>query len=187
MVETAETIEIVLDQNATQLSIKDRQLVQRFVHAYKDRGHGDLVMLLPEGTPNQQFAVGAMSEIREIAFEGGVTFDKIAGGSKFGSYPSIILSFKAYDAMKPDCKGFGEVDVSDLRSNGDLPNLGCSVRSNLAAMIADPADLLGLRELGPPDTARRQHTFDAYREGQATGAERNQGESGAVSDAIAQQ
>ncbi len=187
VIETAETVEIVLDQNASELSLADKHLVRRFVHAYKDRGHGDLVMLLPEGTPNQQFAVGALAEIREIAFAGGVNYDAMAGGSKFGTYPSIILSFRAYEALRPDCKGFGEVDVANLRTNADLPNLGCSVRTNLAAMIADPADLLGLREIGPPDTIRRQATFDAYREGEATASERNDGESGAVSDAVASQ
>lgn len=187
VIETAETLEIVLDQDASELSLVDKHRVRGFVRAYEDHGHGNLVLLLPEGTPNQQFAVGAMAEIRAIAFESGVGYEEIAGGSKFGSYPSIILSFRAYEALRPDCKGFGEVDVTDLRANADLPNLGCSVRTNLAAMIADPADLLGLRELGPPDTARRQRTFDLYRAGEATGAERNDGESGAVSDAVSSQ
>ena len=184
VVETAETIEIVLDQNATQLSIKDRQLVQRFVHAYKDRGHGDLVMLLPEGTPNQQFAVGAIAEARAIAFENGVAYEEISGGSKFGAYPSVILSFKAYDAVAPDCKSFGQVDVYSTRNNNDLPILWCSVRRNIAAMIADPADLLGTRELDPADVVRRNTTLQAYRAGEQTASERNDGENGAISDAI---
>lgn len=187
VVETAETIEIVLDQNSSQLSLNDMHRVRNFVRAYEDHGHGQLVMLLPEGTPNQQFAVGALSEIRSIAFENGVEYQEMIGGSKFGTYPSIILSFRAYEALRPDCKGFGEVDASNLHTNADLPNLGCAVRTNLAAMIADPADLLGLRELGPPDTARRQTTFDLYRDGEATGAARNEGESGTVSDAVSGQ
>ncbi|MEL6216110.1 MAG: CpaD family pilus assembly lipoprotein, partial [Pseudomonadota bacterium] len=70
------------------------------------------------------------------------------------------------------------------RLNNELSNFGCTVRTNLAAMIADPADLLGQRELEPGDTVRRQTTFDLYRRGEQTGAERNRGEQGTLSDAI---
>lgn len=184
VVETAETIEIVLKQNASELSLTDKSRVRGFVRSYVDHGHGPLVMLLPEGTPNQQFAVGAIAEARAIAFENGVAYEEISGGSKFGAYPSVILSFKAYDAVAPDCKSFGQVDVSSTRNNNDLPNLGCSVRRNIAAMIADPADLLGTRELDPADVVRRNTTLQAYRAGEQTASERNDGENGAISDAI---
>ena len=184
VVETAETIEIVLKQNASELSLTDKSRVRGFVRSYVDHGHGPLVMLLPEGTPNQQFAVGAIAEARAIAFENGVAYEEISGGSKFGAYPSVILSFKAYDAVAPDCKSFGQVDVSSTRNNNDLPNLGCSVRRNIAAMIADPADLLGTRELDPADVVRRNTVLQAYRAGEQTASERNDGENGAISDAI---
>lgn len=187
VVETAETIEIVLDQRASELSLADKRRVRGFVRAFKDHGHGPLVMLLPEGTQNQHFAVGAIAEARAIAFENGVSYEEIDGGSKFGNFPSIILSFRAYDAVAPDCKGFGEIDVAEIRSNNDLPNLGCTVRKNLAAMIADPADLLGTRQLDPSDVVRRNTVLQAYRNGEATESQRNEGESGTVSDAVADQ
>jgi len=180
VVETAETLEIVLDQNASELSLADKRRLQSFIRGYNDHGHGPLVMLLPEGTPNQQFAVGAVAEAREVAFENGVAYEEIAGGSKFGNYPSMILSFKSYDASLSDCPGFGEVDISDVRYNGELPNLGCSLRVNLAAMIADPADLLGERKLDPADATRRGIVHGLYREGQSTGSLRNESESGTV-------
>lgn len=183
-VETAETLEIVLDQSASQLSLSDKRLVRGFVRAFKDHGHGPLVMLLPEGTLNQQFAVGAVAEARAIAFENGVNYEEIAGGAKFGRSPSIILSFKKYDALAPDCKSFAEIDVAEIRSNNDLPNLGCAVRTNMAAMIADPADLLGTRELDPADVVRRNTTLQQYRAGEQTASARNEGESGTVSDAV---
>lgn len=187
VVETAETIEIVLNQNASELSLADKRRVRGFVRAYVDHGHGPLVMLLPEGTHNQQFAVGAIAQARAIAFENGVAYEEIAGGSKFGAYPSVILSFKAYDAVAPDCKGFGEIDVAEIRNNNDLSNLGCTVRQNMAAMIADPADLLGTRELDPADVVRRNTTLQAYRAGEQTASDRNTGENGAVSEAVSDQ
>jgi len=182
VVQTAETIEIPLDQAASELTLADKHLIKDFVRAYNEYGHGPIVMLLPENTPNQQFAVGAVAEARAIAFENGVEYQEIAGGSKFGPYPIMTLSFQAFDAVAPECKGFGEVDISAARNNNDLPNLGCSVRTNLAAMIVDPADFLGQRELDPGDTLRRHLVFDQFRQGEATGSERNAGEDGTISD-----
>jgi len=182
VVQTAETLEIPLNQAASQLTLADKHLIKEFVRSYNEYGHGPMVMLLPENTPNQQFAVGAVAEARAIAFENGVEYEEIAGGSKFGPYPIMTLTFQAFDAVAPECKGFGEVDISATRSNNDLPNLGCSVRTNLAAMIVDPADFLGQRELDPGDTLRRHLVFDRFRNGEATGSQRNAGESGAISD-----
>jgi len=53
-------------------------------------------------------------------------------------------------------------------------------------MIADPADLLGTRELDPADLARKERILDQYRTGEQTGSQRNDGESGTLSDVIAQ-
>jgi len=100
VVETARTLEIVLDQNASELSLSDKSRLRNFFRGYHDHGHGSLVMLLPEGTPNQQFAVGAVAQAREIAFENGVAYEEIAGGSKFGSYPSMMRRRQSVRALE---------------------------------------------------------------------------------------
>ncbi|MEQ9316824.1 MAG: CpaD family pilus assembly lipoprotein, partial [Henriciella sp.] len=96
----------------------------------------------------------------------------------------MVLGFRAYKAIAPDCQQKAAFDFSDASSNNDMPSLGCSVRVNMAAMIADPADLLGNRPLEPGDLARRQVQLQLYREGQATGATRGEEESGTVSTAV---
>jgi len=148
-------------------------------------GQGQLSMILPEGTSNPQSAIGAIAEAREIAWANGVRYEEISGGANvFEFQPVMTLSFKRYEALAPECDSFGTIDVSSTRSNADLPNLGCSVRTNIAAMIADPSDLLGNRQLDPGDSERRYITFQAYRQGEQTASERNDGESGVISDAI---
>lgn len=179
-----ETLEIALDSNATQLSIADRGMLRGFFRAYIDHGHGPLTMILPEGGQNPQLSVQAVAEAREIAFETGVEYEEISGDARYSAAPALVLSFTAYDAIAPDCETFATVDFANVRSSNDLPNLGCSVRRNMAAMIADPADLLGTRPLDPGDTVRRQTTFDLYRSGEQTASERNEGESGTVSEAV---
>ena len=185
VVERTETLEVVLDPASSRLSDAQRDDITSFVRFFNDVGHGQLSMILPEGTSNPQSAINAIAEAREIAWSNGVNYKEITGGAnQFEFQPVVTLSFTRYDARPPECEGFGTIDISSTRSNGDLPNLGCSVRTNLAAMIADPADLLGNRPLDQGDSERRYITFEAYRLGEQTASERNEGESGIISDAI---
>ena len=50
--------------------------------------------------------------------------------------------------------------------------LRCAQQRNLAAQIANPADLLGPRTVDPADAERRAVVFDKYRQGRPTGAEK---------------
>lgn len=184
--ERTQVLEIELDPADATLPRADRQRIKNFVSAYAHSGHGPLTMLLPEETANPQLAVNAVVEARRIAFSQGVDYEEIDGGSALpdGGPARLYLAFKSYDSIAPDCESFANTDFAAARSNNDLPMLGCSVRTNLAAMVADPADLLGERPLDPGDAVRRQTTFDLYRAGEATAAQSNEGESGVVSTAI---
>jgi type IV pilus biogenesis protein CpaD/CtpE len=46
------------------------------------------------------------------------------------------------------------------------PNYGCAYQNNVAAMVANPADLLRQRAELPPDANRRAGVIEAYRAGQ---------------------
>lgn len=68
---------------------------------------------------------------------------------RMGTYPApasapLQLSFvRAYAHTKP-C-GEWTRDATDSTSNEPLPNHGCAVQSNIAAMLANPNDLTGQR------------------------------------------
>ena len=47
-------------------------------------------------------------------------------------------------------------------------NLGCASQRNLAAMVANPSDLVQPRPETPAYTGRRTFALDKYRQGQAT-------------------
>ncbi|MEO0883709.1 MAG: CpaD family pilus assembly protein [Pseudomonadota bacterium] len=181
-----EVLEVTINLADHTLRREDRQRITNFVRAYTDRGHGPLTMLLPEGALNPQMAITSVVEAREIAFSYGVNYEEIEGGATRADDGTgkLYLSFKSYEAIAPECESFATIDFGSARLNNELPNLGCSIRTNLAAMIADPADLLGQRALDPGDIVRRQTTFDLYRRGESTAAERNSGEQGTLSDAV---
>lgn len=184
-----EFLEIAIHPEASQLSLKDRARIQNFVSSYRQVGHGPLIMSLPQSTSNPQLAVEAVAEAREIAWENGVQYEEIEGtahGAESGISEPLILAYQTYDAIAPDCPSLATQDMADMSSNNELPTLGCAVRTNLAAMIADPADLLGQRQLGQGDPVRRAVILNKFRQGEVTGAERSSTESGTISDAVSE-
>lgn len=183
-----EFLEINISPEASQLSLSDKARISNFVGAYRNAGHGPLIMSLPESTANPQLAVAAVVEARAIAWENGVSYEEISGTSHgAGSDVSVplILAYQGYEAIAPDCPSLAAFDMADISSNNEMPTLGCSVRSNLAAMIADPADLLGQRPLDEGDGVRRSIILSKFREGEVTSADRGDNESGTVSQAVA--
>ena len=96
----------------------------------------------------------------------------------------IVMAFKTYKAVAPKCQSLAEIDISNINSNNDLPTLGCAIRTNMAAMIAEPADLLGGRELSEGDKIRRGTQLRLWQAGEATAAARTDIDSGAVSTVV---
>ena len=186
LAETTEYLEVQMNPLDSQLRLGERERIRAFVYDYKARGHGPLVMSLPKNHQNEELAVKAVAEAREIAWQAGVEYQEIRGGAfeADGQNAPMVIGFRAFKAIAPTCLQKSAYDFSDASSNNDLPALGCSVRTNMAAMIADPADLLGQRAEDPSDLARRQVQLELYRAGEPTGAARGDEESGAVSTAV---
>jgi len=182
-----EFLEVAIHPEASELSSEDRTRIRSFIGAFAQSGHGPLVLSLPAASANPQLAVTAIAEARTIAWEKGIQYDEISGaahGAGEAYAQPMILAFQVYDAVAPQCQSLATLDFADVSSNNTLPSLGCSIRSNLAAMIADPADLLGNRPLGQSDILRREVILEKFRLGQTTAATRADQESGAVSDAV---
>lgn len=182
-----EVLEVDLNAMDSQLRLVQIGRIENFLAKYTSVGQGPLIMSMPKNFANPQLAVAATAEARDLAWNAGVEYDQIAGSAydAGGSDDApLILAFKSYDAVAPDCPQLSTIDFTDARSNNDLPTLGCAVRTNMAAMIAEPSDLFGERELDEADIARRTNQMTLWREGGQTGAERGDQESGAVSNAV---
>ena len=183
-----EYLEVILNPGESQLRIKDKNKIRTFVKGYVENGHGPLIMSMPQGSPNPQLSVQAVAEAREIAWEYGVEYQQIAGGAydarTTGAGAPLVLAYTAYKANAPDCLSQATQDFADATSNNELPTLGCAVRTNMAAMIADPADLFGERELEEGDIDRQGVVLGKYRAGEPTGSTRTNDEDGAISTAV---
>ena len=182
-----EYLEVVMDPRDTQLRLGELSKVRSFLDQYADVGHGPLVVSMPKHAENPQLAVGAVSEIRQLAWEAGISYEAMLGAAYDASGRAktpIVMAFRTYKAVAPECQSLAELDLSDGTSNSDLPTLGCAIRTNMAAMIAEPADLLGGRELSEGDKVRRATQLQLWQQGQATAASRTDAESAVVSTVV---
>lgn len=182
-----EFLEVDIDAYASELSSRDRARIRDFVGGYARRGHGPLVLSLPQVSSNPQLAVAAVAEARAIAWDMGVEYEEMSGAAHGTGSPvsePMILAYQSYEAIAPYCPPKSTVDFSNIDSNNNLPTLGCSVRTNLAAMIVDPADLLGGRPLDGADLSRREVILEKFRAGESTASERSDQESGSVSSVV---
>ena len=70
-----------------------------------------------------------------------------------------------YTAMKAQTNKCGRWpdDLAETSENKHYANFGCSYQNNLAAQIANPADLLGPRKMTEVDAEKRSVVIDEYR------------------------
>ena len=161
--------------------------LNQFGANYRAVGHGPLMVSTPTGSGDADAAARVAQSVRMQLVDNGVSFAAIAGGTYDaggrGTAP-IVLSFTRFEAEAPDCQPLWKVNLASSLDNRVTKNFGCSVNANLAAMIADPADLAGHRAEEPRDAARRDVVLGKYREGDPSGATRGADERATISNAI---
>jgi pilus assembly protein CpaD len=154
---------------------------------YRALGHGPLMVSTPTGSSDADSAARVAQAVRMQLVDSGVSFAAIAGGTYEASgkpTAPVVLTFTRYAAAPPDCKPLWKTNLGNGMDNRVTENFGCSVNANLAAMIADPADLNGPRAEEPRDAARRDVVLGKYREGEPSGATRGADERATISNAI---
>ncbi|MBX7248535.1 MAG: CpaD family pilus assembly protein [Caulobacteraceae bacterium] len=94
----------------------------------------------------------------------------------------ILVGFTGYAAVVPDCGRWDNLTATG--SNQVHSNFGCAVTANMAAQIANPADIANPQPMDPTDAQRRSTVMDRYRKGELTAAQHDQNSSGAVSRVV---
>ncbi len=185
--ETRALLELPVVEGQFALNRDQRADLRAFAAAYRARGHGPITIALPAGGPRGDLVLRNAAEARAILAEQGIELAALDGASydarTRGSDAPIVAYFTAYEAIAPECHQAWD-DFSFTLGGANTLNFGCASQANLAAMIADPADLLGPRTLGPSDTARRASILEKYREGETTATQRSDDETATVSNAV---
>lgn len=169
------------------LGLEEREAVRLFALSYQDEGHGALIISRPSNGPDDISAMRASADARAVMLSEGVSQARIAEGTYDGTgarAAPLIISYRTYNAVVPGCPDLSALDLSDTSANSSLRSLGCAVAVNLAAMIANPSDLVGHQSMDPSDVGRRSIVLTKYRAGDKTSAQRNDDASGAISAAV---
>jgi len=163
------------DGASDDLSAVDKARLRAFADAYMRYGHGPLTITAPSGTSSDLDGQEAVADIRGFLNEHGVPWSSMSGATYRNGEAGdreLIISYTHYVATPSACgvwNGMGEADRRNVRS----PNFGCSTMSNLAAMIADPRDLVEPTTMTDPDSAIRIRGVNAFRAGEDTSSEVN--------------
>jgi pilus assembly protein CpaD len=177
------TAELKIDTvvSGEKLSPMEREAVKYFAAAYLEEGHGSVIISRPGSDTS---AIRAASDARAVLLAEGVDSGMISEGPYDASgarAAPLVISYRAYEAVVPDCPDLSRVDFAWTGTNTALPSFGCAVVTNLAAMIADPSDLVGEQRMDPADLARRGVVLTKYRNGQSTGTDRSSDAKGTIS------
>lgn len=156
-----------------------------FAYRFKSEDSGGvLVVRSPSGGANEIAAMRAMDDVRRVLRSAGVPpADSVFEAYSSAGVPSapIRVSYMRHIAQPPACGDWSENLARDP-GNRSYPNLGCATQRNLAAMVANPRDLVEPRGMTPRSSERRDVIWDKYIKGEATIAEKADEEKAKVSD-----
>ena len=129
-----------------------------------DLGYGDTIYV------DGPFAEGARSDVAQIAGNYGLM---VADGAPVTAGPvgpgAVRVIVSRTRATVPNCPNW-RVPSQPNSQNRMLPSFGCAVNSNLAAMVADPQDLVHGREgTGVGDASTSAKAVGVYRRAEPTG------------------
>ena len=135
--------------------------------AYYDRSAAPVVTVLsPYGSANAAAAADATSDFVGLLCASGVPEGRIAVASYTADPAETVAPVRiTYNAMRAQTNKCGRwpADMLENAENKHYANFGCAYQNNLAAQIAEPADLLGPRKSAPIDAENRGNAIDQYK------------------------
>ena len=171
--EITATLSLPLPSPGGALSAADHARTTAFFDAYREGGRGPVLAVIT--APDRTAAAHAAAILRRLATGRGLSDNAVVVSSAIGSPPGMVLRYSDYVAAPLECAP--EIALSFNPTHATSPNLGCAIDKNIAAMVANPADLLGPATATAADGTRIGRAIDLYHQGKATQAEVNRNDS----------
>jgi pilus assembly protein CpaD len=182
------TVELFLARKRGGLTPAQRADVLAFAQTWRREATSGIIIEVPQGGSTAAAASESMHEVRAIFAASGVPAQAIAvRGHRppAATLGTITISYATLTAEAGPCgqwpKDIGISVDSDHNSNRPYWNFGCATQRNLAAMVANPADLVQPRGEDAALSSRRSTVFEKYRKGEDP-ATRYQGYQKGISD-----
>jgi len=167
------TLTISVPRGSSGLTPAQRSRIISFYAHFRatDTGNSRLIIDAPSGGSNEIAVMRAVQEIRYILTREGIPdSDIIIEASHVdGGSPPVRLSYLQHVAIAPKC-GDWPTNLARDPDNLPYPNFGCATQRNFAVQVANPADLLGPRNVTARSSERRDTTWGKYVKGETTAA-----------------
>jgi pilus assembly protein CpaD len=158
------TLELNVPRLALGLTPEGRFEVVKFMRKFKTAGEGRLLVSLPASRRGAKEVVASLEDIRLMAIRNGLPPHLMLvkyHGDVTPDGSVIRLSYHRIAAIAGDC-GEWDRDVGRNRENLPYPNFGCAQQKNLAAMVANPTDLILSAEETPRASELRSFHWKKY-------------------------
>lgn len=139
--------------------------LRQYVQDYREHGTGSITIQVPTGAANELAAASTGQAIHYALVRAGVPRGNIevapyTVGDHSKAAP-LQVSYLQVKAVVPRC-GLWPTGSDTNFENRDAANFGCAAQQNLAAMVANPADLVRPQPMTPPLGSRRANTLKIY-------------------------
>jgi pilus assembly protein CpaD len=175
MTEKDHTLQVFIGANRGSLTPTQRAELLAFAQTWRSEATGGVLVDLPLGSANERASADALREIESILAATGVPPQSIGVRNYRTSertLATVRISYPRIAAQAGPCglwpKDMGPSFNRDYFEDQPPWNFGCSTQRNLAAMVADPADLVQPRAESPSYTMRRTTVLEKYRAGVPT-------------------
>jgi pilus assembly protein CpaD len=164
--EREQVLDLPVGAGEMSLSRGHREVIGGFIDGYDRRSRTAVRIMVPSGSGNSAAAYAVASDISNYLHQSGVhggsvLIDHYDAGS-YGVSAPIRISYTAMRAGVDKCGRWPD-DVLKNSDNKHYANFGCSYQNNIAAQIANPADLLGPRKPSSIDPENRANAIDQYK------------------------
>jgi len=175
-------MELKLGVHEAGLSQTQADALHDFVSRWMQTNHAPITIKAPEHGPAQAAVYRTVAGARDFLVAQGVdpASVRIVSYDAGEADAPVVVGFIRYHARGPQC-GRAWSDISKDYDNTGYVEFGCAVTANIAAQIAEPADLLHPRDFDPPDAQRREVVLDKYRQGANTSTSKDSQANGAIS------
>lgn len=164
--EREETLDLPVAASDRGMTRSQKAAIEGFIANY-DRSAAPVVRIVsPSGSQNDVAASRAASDFARLLRSNGVPDGRIAylsyqAGPTETAAP-VRISYSAMKAGTGKCGRWPE-DLLKTSENKHYANFGCSYQNNLAAQLANPADLLGPRKPSEIDPENRANAINQYK------------------------
>jgi len=169
--EQEKTLDVPVASGARELNIAVRSNIRGFASEFANAGTGALFVILPSGSPNAHAVRLVKDQILQAAYDGGAAPSRVVlqhyDASAHGSAAAVRLSYNAVAASAGPCGNWPD-DLADTKYNRNYYDFGCSNQANLAAIVANPVDLMGPRQMSQIDATERGAVIQDYQSGPRT-------------------